>query len=236
MIDPLSPTAGAASRLFLAAAVLALRLGRGAVGAMITLHDVELRHGSAGHPVRPVSGAFEPGSLTALIGANGSGKTTLLRAIAGLHPLASGPDRPRRICWQPTSRCSRRAATSIARFRSPAAMSWRWRRPGWVRSARSARTGWRRRGPRWSASAWRRWNRARSRRCPPASSSACCSPAPSCRTPADPAGRTVHRRRRRDDTAAAVGDRGLARRRAAPSSPCCTISTWCGGISRTRCC
>ena len=40
-----------------------------------------------------LSGAFESGSLTAVIGANGSGKTTLLRAIAGLHPLASGPDR-----------------------------------------------------------------------------------------------------------------------------------------------
>jgi zinc/manganese transport system ATP-binding protein len=37
-----------------------------------------------------LSGAFLPGSLTALIGANGSGKTTLLRAIAGLHPLAGG--------------------------------------------------------------------------------------------------------------------------------------------------
>jgi zinc/manganese transport system ATP-binding protein len=60
---------------------------------MITLDDVELRHG-----VRVIlsglSGRFEPGSRTALIGANGSGKTTLLRAIAGLHPLSRG-----RIDW-----------------------------------------------------------------------------------------------------------------------------------------
>ena len=40
--------------------------------------------------VSDLSGCFQPGSLTALIGANGSGKTTLLRAIAGLHPLAGG--------------------------------------------------------------------------------------------------------------------------------------------------
>lgn len=59
------------------------------MGALITLDGVELRMG-----IRVVlsglSGRFESGSLTAVIGANGSGKTTLLRAIAGLHPLASG--------------------------------------------------------------------------------------------------------------------------------------------------
>ncbi|MBS0644776.1 MAG: ATP-binding cassette domain-containing protein [Proteobacteria bacterium] len=37
-----------------------------------------------------LSGSFQPGSLTALVGANGTGKTTLLRAIAGLHKLAGG--------------------------------------------------------------------------------------------------------------------------------------------------
>jgi zinc/manganese transport system ATP-binding protein len=56
---------------------------------MITLHDVELRHGSR-LVLSGLCGRFESGSRTALIGANGAGKTTLLRAIAGLHPLAGG--------------------------------------------------------------------------------------------------------------------------------------------------
>jgi zinc/manganese transport system ATP-binding protein len=66
-----------------------MRLGCGSVGAMITLDNVELRHGSR-TILSGLSGRFETGSRTALIGANGSGKTTLLRAIAGLHPLAAG--------------------------------------------------------------------------------------------------------------------------------------------------
>ncbi len=56
---------------------------------MITLDDVELRHGSRAI-LSAVSGRFPAGSQTALIGANGSGKTTLLRSVAGLHPLAAG--------------------------------------------------------------------------------------------------------------------------------------------------
>jgi zinc/manganese transport system ATP-binding protein len=55
----------------------------------VVLQDVELRHGER-VIVSGLSGRFEPGSLTAVIGANGAGKTTLLRAIAGLHPLAGG--------------------------------------------------------------------------------------------------------------------------------------------------
>jgi zinc/manganese transport system ATP-binding protein len=59
------------------------------MGALITLDGVELRMGSQ-VILSGLSGRFESGSLTAVIGANGCGKTTLLRAIAGLHPLASG--------------------------------------------------------------------------------------------------------------------------------------------------
>jgi zinc/manganese transport system ATP-binding protein len=70
-----------------------LRLAVRGVGAVITLQDVELRHRSR-MVLSGLSGRFDSGSRTALIGANGSGKTTLLRAIAGLHPLAAG-----RIDW-----------------------------------------------------------------------------------------------------------------------------------------
>jgi len=55
----------------------------------IRLDSVDLRHGSL-TVVSDLSGTFQPGSLTALIGPNGAGKTTLLRALAGLHPPASG--------------------------------------------------------------------------------------------------------------------------------------------------
>ena len=59
------------------------------MGALISLHNVELRHGGK-IVLANLSGQFTSGSQTALIGANGSGKTTMLRAIAGLHPVASG--------------------------------------------------------------------------------------------------------------------------------------------------
>jgi zinc/manganese transport system ATP-binding protein len=43
------------------------------------------------HPVvHHISGAFEEGSLTALVGPNGAGKSTLLKTIAGLLPVTGG--------------------------------------------------------------------------------------------------------------------------------------------------
>ena len=66
-------------------------LGRRGVGAVtpITFHHVTLKHGER-VVLSDLSGTLAPGSLTAVIGSNGSGKTTLLRAIAGLHPVATG--------------------------------------------------------------------------------------------------------------------------------------------------
>jgi zinc/manganese transport system ATP-binding protein len=55
----------------------------------IRLDRVCLTHGRLA-AVRDLSGGFAPGSLTAVVGPNGAGKTTLLRALAGLHPVASG--------------------------------------------------------------------------------------------------------------------------------------------------
>lgn len=55
----------------------------------IRLSRVSLRHGGQ-EAVRDLSGTFAAGSLTAVAGPNGAGKTTLLRALAGLHPVASG--------------------------------------------------------------------------------------------------------------------------------------------------
>ena len=56
---------------------------------MITLENVELRHGDR-VVLSGISGTIPAGGLIALIGPNGSGKTTLLRSIAGLHPVTAG--------------------------------------------------------------------------------------------------------------------------------------------------
>jgi zinc/manganese transport system ATP-binding protein len=59
----------------------------------IILDDLTL--GYDGHPaVHHLSGSFEAGSMTAVVGPNGSGKTTLLKGITGiLQPLAGRIDR-----------------------------------------------------------------------------------------------------------------------------------------------
>ena len=50
----------------------------------VSLEGLTCRHGSR-VAVEGLSGAFAPGSLTAVVGPNGAGKTTLLRTLAGLH-------------------------------------------------------------------------------------------------------------------------------------------------------
>src|SRR5271154_3910871 len=71
---------------------------------------ISLRNLSAGydrHPaVHHVSGAFAPGSLTAIIGPNGGGKSTLLKALIGfLRPMSGSIDyngmTPRDIAFLP---------------------------------------------------------------------------------------------------------------------------------------
>lgn len=72
---------------------------------MIALNN--LTTGYAGRPLAcPLSGAFEAGSATAIIGANGCGKSTLLKTIAGLLPPVSGsvnyaPGVENRLGWLP---------------------------------------------------------------------------------------------------------------------------------------
>ncbi|WP_119299827.1 metal ABC transporter ATP-binding protein [Dongia deserti] len=56
---------------------------------VLRLDDVTIAYDR--HPVvHHISGAFEGGSLTALVGPNGAGKSTLLKAIAGLLPVTAG--------------------------------------------------------------------------------------------------------------------------------------------------
>jgi zinc/manganese transport system ATP-binding protein len=60
----------------------------------MTPPPIQLRNLTCAHERHPavhhLSGAFAPGSLTAVAGPNGAGKTTLLRALAGLHPACEG--------------------------------------------------------------------------------------------------------------------------------------------------
>src|SRR5215213_4678725 len=57
--------------------------------ASVVLRDVTVRYGRQ-MALQAVSGQFEAGSLTAVVGANGAGKSTLLGAIAGTLRLAGG--------------------------------------------------------------------------------------------------------------------------------------------------
>jgi len=55
----------------------------------VDLYDVTVRYAGL-VALEAISGRFEPGSLTAVVGANGAGKSTLLGAIAGVVRTAGG--------------------------------------------------------------------------------------------------------------------------------------------------
>lgn len=57
--------------------------------APLTALNVSVQIGAA-RILNGVSGAFQRGETTGILGANGAGKTTLLRALAGALPLAEG--------------------------------------------------------------------------------------------------------------------------------------------------
>src|SRR5690606_3580068 len=66
-----------------------LGMGRLMMNTVARLDDVSVSF--RGKPaLQGVSGAFECGSLTAIVGANGAGKSTLLKAMMGLVPLSCG--------------------------------------------------------------------------------------------------------------------------------------------------
>nr|WP_226376624.1 ABC transporter ATP-binding protein [Musicola paradisiaca] len=79
------------------------RMGGGA--GMIALHSLSFGY-QGQSALGTIDGCFEPGSLTAIIGANGTGKSTLLKTLAGLLPPLAGhfcmaPDVRRQLGYLP---------------------------------------------------------------------------------------------------------------------------------------
>ncbi len=147
---------------------------------MISLDRVTLQRGGR-DVVRELSGHLAPGSLTAVAGPNGTGKSTLLLAICGLLPVASGRIAlsgidARSIALLPQE--GRLDRSFPITCRDVVALGWT-ARLGQFPAFRIATHYW---AP---TAHWPRWvskvsDRGRSVRCPPDSSSACCSPARSC--------------------------------------------------------
>jgi branched-chain amino acid transport system ATP-binding protein len=61
-----------------------------AIGAELTVSNLEVVYNDVMLVLRGVSVTVRPGAVVALLGANGAGKTTLLRAITGLLPVHRG--------------------------------------------------------------------------------------------------------------------------------------------------
>lgn len=64
----------------------------------LVLENIEKSYGSL-HVLRGFSGAFDAGSVAALVGPNGAGKTTLLRIAAGLQRAGGGTIRGGRVLY-----------------------------------------------------------------------------------------------------------------------------------------
>jgi zinc/manganese transport system ATP-binding protein len=107
----------------------------GSPGSAIALHDVTLAYD--GHPaIHHLSGAFDRGSLTAIVGPNGSGKSTLIKGMVGLLRPATGLIQPAGwggggIAYLPQhAEIERRFPISVIQT----VLLGHWRRIGWARS------------------------------------------------------------------------------------------------------
>jgi len=73
--------------------------------AMIYLNNLVIGY-QGKRLTQPISGQFEEGSLTAVMGENGTGKSTLLKTLCGLQPALSGrvlfkEDAQSKMAWLP---------------------------------------------------------------------------------------------------------------------------------------
>ena len=59
------------------------------VSPCLTLLNIEARYGS-NIVLKEITGSFQTGSLTAIVGPNGGGKSTLLKVLMGFVPLSQG--------------------------------------------------------------------------------------------------------------------------------------------------
>jgi zinc/manganese transport system ATP-binding protein len=108
----------------------------GAPDAAVILDDVTLAY-DGWTAVRQLNGAFDRGSMTAIVGPNGAGKTTLLKGMAGLLRPAAGVIRrssPRNggIAYLPQhAEIDRRFPISVIQT----VLLGHWRRIGWAHPA-----------------------------------------------------------------------------------------------------